>query len=101
MNIDLLIAYYSKGCNSRDLFANLKIAQNPDFEKHLNKYNVIWMNLPKFKEFGSKIEELLPTMIEELKRELKEEFPQYKVFPDLFKLFCLISINKLMKSLLF
>ena len=77
MNIDLLIAYYSKGCDSKDLFANLKIAQNPNFEKHLNKYNVIWLNLPKFKEFGSKIEELLPTMIEELKRELKEEFPQY------------------------
>ena len=77
MNIDLLIAYYSKGCDSKDLFANLEIAQNPDFEKHLNKYNVIWLNLPKFKELGSKIEELLPTMIEELKRELKEEFPQY------------------------
>ena len=77
MNIDLLIAYYSKGCDSKELFANLKIAQNPDFEKHLNKYNVIWLNLPKFKELGSKIEELLPTMIEELKRELKEEFPQY------------------------
>ena len=77
MGINLLIAYYSKGCNSRDLFANLKISKNPDFEKHLNKYNVIWLNLPKFKELGSKIEELLPTMIEELKRELKEEFPQY------------------------
>ena len=77
MGINLLVAYYSKGCNSKELFANLKIAQNPDFEKHLNKYNVIWLNLPKFKEFGSKIEELLPTMIEELKRELKEEFPQY------------------------
>ena len=77
MNIDLLIAYYSKGCDSKDLFANLKIAQTPDFEKHLNKYNVIWLNLPKFKELGSKIEELLPTMIEELKLELKEEFPQY------------------------
>ena len=77
MGINLLVAYYSKGCDSKDLFANLKIAQNPDFEKHLNKYNVIWLNLPKFKELGSKIEELLPTMIEELKRELKEEFPQY------------------------
>ena len=77
MNIDLLIAYYSKGCDSKELFGNLKIAQNSDFEKHLNKYNVIWLNLPKFKEHGSKIEALLPTMIEELKLELKEEFPQY------------------------
>ena len=33
MGIDLLIAYYSKGCDSKELFANLKIAKNPDFEK--------------------------------------------------------------------
>ena len=76
MGIDLLVAYYSKGCDSKELFSNLKIAQNPDFEKHLNKYNVIWLNLPKFKEPGCGIETVLPAMISELKRELKEEFPQ-------------------------
>ena len=76
MGVDMLIAYYSKGCDSRELFANLKIAQNPDFEKHLNKYNIIWLNLPKFKEPDKEIESVLPTMINELKRELKEEFSQ-------------------------
>ena len=76
MGIDLLVAYYSKGCDSKELFSNLKIAKNPDFEKHLNKYNVIWLNLPKFKEPGCGIETVLPAMISELKRELKEEFPQ-------------------------
>ncbi|MBQ3644505.1 MAG: AAA family ATPase [Candidatus Riflebacteria bacterium] len=76
MGIDLLVAYYSKGCDSKELFSNLKIAQNPDFEKHLNKYNVIWLNLPKFYEPGSSIDTLLPTMISELKEELKEEFSQ-------------------------
>ena len=76
MGINLLVAYYSKGCDSKELFSNLKIAQNQDFEKHLNKYNVIWLNLPKFKEPGCGIETVLPAMIRELKRELKEEFPQ-------------------------
>lgn len=76
MGISLLVAYYSKGCDSKELFSNLKIAQNPDFEKHLNKYNVIWLNLPKFYEPGSSIDTLLPTMISELKQELKEEFSQ-------------------------
>ena len=47
MGVDLLIAYYSKGCDSKELFANLEIAKNPDFEKHLNKYNVISLNLPQ------------------------------------------------------
>ena len=77
MGINLLVAYYSKGCDSRELFTNLIIAQNPDFEKHLNKYNVIWLNLPMFKEPGREIESVLPLMINELKRELKEEFSQF------------------------
>ena len=79
MNIDLLIAYYSKGCDSKDLFANLKIAQNPDFEKHLNKYNVIWLNLPKFKEPDSGIETVLPLMVKLLKKDLKKEFPNVDI----------------------
>ena len=37
----MLVAYYSKGCDSRELFSDLKIAKDPSFEKHLNKYNVI------------------------------------------------------------
>lgn len=40
MAANMLVAYYSRGCDSRELFKNLKIAQNPDFEKHLNKYYV-------------------------------------------------------------
>ena len=38
---NMLTAYYSRGCDSRELFQGLKIATHPDFEKHLNQYNVI------------------------------------------------------------
>lgn len=72
MGINLLIAYYSKGCDSKELFANLKIAKNPDFEKHLNKYNVIWLNLPNFKQPGEGAETILPLMTKLLKKELKK-----------------------------
>lgn len=41
----LMNAYYSKGCDSKDLFADLKIAQYPTFEKYLNKFDVIWFDL--------------------------------------------------------
>ena len=79
MGVNLLVAYYSKGCDSKELFANLKISKNPDFEKHLNKYNVIWLNLPKFKEPGCGIETVLPTMIKQLKKELIEEFQNIEI----------------------
>ena len=38
---DMLTVYYSRGCDSRDMFSSLKISQTPDWEKHLNKYDVI------------------------------------------------------------
>ena len=50
MATKLLIAYYSKGCDSRELFKDYKASKLPDFEKHLNKYNVIYLNLPFFKD---------------------------------------------------
>ena len=50
MAANMLSAYYSRGCDSRELFQNLKIAQHPDFEKHLNKYHVIHLNIPTFLE---------------------------------------------------
>ena len=56
--VNMLIAYYSKGCNSKELFSKLKIAQTADFEKHLNKYNVIHINMEYvIKESSKKYEE--------------------------------------------
>ncbi len=36
-----LKAYYSKVCDSENLFAELEIAKDKNFRKHLNKYDVI------------------------------------------------------------
>ena len=38
-------AYYSFGSDSRELFAPYKIAKEKDFETHLNKYNVIHVDV--------------------------------------------------------
>lgn len=38
---NMIAAYYSKGCDSRALFSDLKIAQHPSFQQYLNKINVI------------------------------------------------------------
>ena len=48
MTLEMLAAYYSCGCNSRELFAGFKIAQHKDFEKHLNQYDVIYLNMQQF-----------------------------------------------------
>ena len=39
MAANMLAAYYSRGCDSADLFKNLAVSETEYFEKHLNKYN--------------------------------------------------------------
>ena len=38
---NMLTAYYSKGCSSKEMFSGLEISRAKDFEKHLNQYDVI------------------------------------------------------------
>ena len=48
MAAKMLCAYYDLSCDSRHLFADLKIAQDPSFEQHLNKYPVIYLDITNF-----------------------------------------------------
>ena len=48
MTANMLVAYYSKGCESKKLFDGLKLAEEQDYEEHLNKYNVIHINMIDF-----------------------------------------------------
>ena len=42
---NMLTAYYSNGCDSRELFSGYMIEKESSFEKHLNKYNVIKIDM--------------------------------------------------------
>ncbi|MCD8205269.1 MAG: AAA family ATPase, partial [Clostridia bacterium] len=42
---DMLTAYYSRGCKSRKLFKGSLISKNTTYKKHLNKYNVIHIDV--------------------------------------------------------
>lgn len=48
MALNMLAAYYSRGCDSRELFERYKIAREKSFEEHLNQYNVIALNIQQF-----------------------------------------------------
>ena len=37
---NMLTAYYSRGCDSENMFAGLEISKSTDFKKHLNQYEV-------------------------------------------------------------
>ena len=48
MAAKMLYAYYDHSCDSRNLFADLQIAHDPSFEKHLNKYPAIYLDMTDF-----------------------------------------------------
>ena len=41
MAANMIATYYDESCDSRPLFEDLKIAKEPSFETHLNKYPII------------------------------------------------------------
>ncbi len=68
---DMLAAYYSSGCDSKEMFSKYKISAAPTFEKHLNKYNVIHINMLDFVSKGNSITESLDYLSKRLIHEIK------------------------------
>ena len=40
-----VVAFYSCGCDSRELFEGRAVAQRPRWDAHLNKYNVVLLDM--------------------------------------------------------
>ena len=69
MTIKMLAAYYSRGCDSKELFAERKIENDESFVRHLNQYDVIYLNMQQFltRAKGQDVADYLEqTVIEEL-----------------------------------
>ena len=71
---NMLVAYYSKGCDSHELFDCLKISKTENYEKHLNQHNVIYLNMQKFLSLTTSIKEMIDLMTNLVTQELNETF---------------------------
>ena len=45
MAANMIAAYYSKGCDSHEIFSDLKISKDPTFEDNINRYTVIKLDI--------------------------------------------------------
>lgn len=59
MAANMLSAYYSRGCDSKELFQNLEIAEDAQFETYLNQYDVIFLNVQEFLSQSKNIDEMI------------------------------------------
>ena len=73
MTLKMLAAYYSCGCNSKELFAGRSITENPTYKEHLNRYDVVFLNMQQFliEASSGKVTEYLE---QEVLEELNEEY---------------------------
>ena len=69
---NMLAAYYSKGCDSKKMFSGLEIAQAPDFRRHLNKYDVIHIDIQWFLANCENADEVVSFITKSVLDELRE-----------------------------
>lgn len=75
MALKMLAAYYSRGCDSQELFEGRKINKKDTFREHLNKYDVIYLNMQQFlieASDGKVTEYLEQEVLHEIKKEYRE-----------------------------
>jgi hypothetical protein len=89
----MLCAYYDHSCDSRSLFSDLKITQDPSFEKHLNKYPVIYVDMSAFTE-RFKNDSIVEKMKEKLRADILDAYPEVKVKDDDDLMEVLLRINE-------
>ena len=77
VTVKMLNAYYSKGCDSKALFSDLKIASSPDFEKHLNQHDVIYLDMTEFADNKDNGIRYLENLNTDVVSELKDTYPEY------------------------
>lgn len=79
----MLCAYYDKSCDSRALFEGLSISKSLDFERYLNKYNVIYIDMIAFLpvDHVEKIN-IVSRIQSAITSELQIAFPEIKIVED-------------------
>lgn len=72
---DMLTAYYSKGCDSADIFADYEISHAGDFRQHLNKYDVIHLDIQWCLAPAKGVAGVVSYIEKSVIAELKEKYP--------------------------
>ena len=80
MTANMLVAYYSKGCESKKLFDGLKLAEEQGYKEHLNKYNVIHINMIDFLSRAESMDGLIDYMQRRLLWDIKKEYSDVDCF---------------------
>ena len=75
MAAKMLCAYYDDSCDSRSLFAGLEAERGESFEKHLNKYPVLYIDMTSFITRFKGYDNIVSHIDREVRTEVQTTFP--------------------------
>ena len=78
MGVDMLAAYYDRSVDTKELFQELKISSTKEYEKHLNQYDVLKINMQEFLSATENIDQMLRMLNDYLLFDLKEQYGQVR-----------------------
>ncbi|MCD8121247.1 MAG: ATP-binding protein [Clostridiales bacterium] len=73
----MLCAYYDKSCNSRSLFEGMEIEKKESFDKYLNKYDVIYLDMTRFISTAVSVDGVVNDLQVKVIEELRNAYPLY------------------------
>lgn len=80
MAADMLVAYYSRGCDSAELFAGMKIETEKSFRLHLNRHHVIRLDIQRFLEKKQDLDTFIGEIEKRVIYDLTKEFSASQYF---------------------
>ena len=89
---NMLSAYYSKGCDSKEIFDKLKISSQNEYEEKLNKYNVIKIDLNSEYQMTMDKANLIWSITGYIKKELTAGFPDVEIHDEDTLARCILNI---------
>ena len=81
-NLAMLAAYYSKGCDSKEIFSKLAVSKSKNYSKYLNQYNVIYINMQDFLSRSKDIDNMLQRLEKRLFKDLQAANSQVELDID-------------------
>ncbi|MCD8369409.1 MAG: ATP-binding protein [Clostridiales bacterium] len=73
----MLCAYYDKSCDSRTLFEKLEISERNSFDRYLNKFDVVYLDITRFISTTASLKGIVDDIQSKVIKELREEYPSY------------------------
>lgn len=73
---NMLTAYYSKGCDSEEMFSKLEIGRSEDFRQYLNRCDVIHLDIQWFLANCEEADQIIKVITESVLEELREDYAE-------------------------